>query len=186
MSTVEILLLAVALAMDAFSVAASVGPRCCAQWGAFRLATSFGGFQGLMPLVGALGASLFYDYVEPYDHWIAFGLLEVIGLHMVVEAARHWREVEPVADDGSFDPSNGLALLGLSVATSIDAFGAGIGMRMVGANLWLACPAIAVTTAAITFVGAKLGVRAEQWLGRKAELLGGLVLIGLGTRMLSI
>jgi len=186
LTTLEIVVLAVALAMDAFSVAASVGPRCCPRWGALRMAGSFVGFHAGMPLLGALVGSLFYVYVREFDHWVAFGLLEVVGLHMVVEAVRHWKDGPATSQGASFDPSRGLPLLGLSVATSIDAFGAGMGMRMAGANLWLACPVIGFMAAVLTYVGASLGVRAEQWLGRKAELLGGLVLIGLGVRMLGI
>jgi putative Mn2+ efflux pump MntP len=172
--------------MDAFSVAASAGPRCCPKFGALRLSLAFGGFQAGMPVLGALVGSLFYVYVREYDHWVAFGLLEMIGLRMVIEAARHWKGESEQADEASFDPSCGLPLLGLSVATSIDAFGAGMGMRMAGANLWLACPMIGGITAALTFLGAKLGIRAERWLGRKAELLGGLVLMGLGVKMLGM
>jgi putative Mn2+ efflux pump MntP len=186
LGTLEIGIVAVALAMDAFSVAASVGPRCCPRWGALRMAGSFGGFQAGMPLLGALVGSLFYVYVREYDHWVAFGLLELVGMKMVYEAARHWRDGGAESAEGSFDPSRGLPLVGLSVATSIDAFGAGMGMRMAGANLWVACPVIGVTAAVLTYVGATLGVRAERWLGRKAELLGGLVLIGLGVRMLGM
>jgi putative Mn2+ efflux pump MntP len=172
--------------MDAFSVAASAGPRCCPKFGAMRLSLAFGGFQAGMPVLGALVGSLFYIYVRQYDHWVAFGLLELIGLRMAIEAVRHWRDGTGQTNEAGFDPSCGLPLLGLSVATSIDAFGAGMGMRMAGADLWLACPMIGVITAALTFLGAKLGVRAEQWLGRKAELLGGLVLMGLGVKMLGM
>jgi putative Mn2+ efflux pump MntP len=186
LGTLEIGIVAVALAMDAFSVAASVGPRCCPRWGAVRMAGSFGGFQAGMPLLGALGGSLFYVYVREFDHWVAFGLLEVVGLRMVYEAVRHWRGETGGAEGAGFDPSRGLPLVWLSVATSIDAFGAGMGLRMAGANLWVACPVIGVTAAVLTYVGASLGVRAEQWLGRKAELVGGLVLVGLGVKMLGI
>jgi len=184
-STVEIVVIAVALAMDAFSVAASVGPRVSARWGALRLAASFGGFQGGMPLLGAVVGSLFYAHVRSYDHWIAFGLLELVGVNMTVGALRHWRDDGPPSEEG-FDPSRGLSLLGLSVATSIDAFGAGMGMRMAAANMWLAAALIAAITASLTYLGAGLGIRSEQWLGRKAELLGGLVLIGLGLKMLGM
>jgi len=171
--------------MDAFSVAASVGPRVPARWGAARLAASFGGFQGGMPLLGAVVGSLFYVYVRSYDHWIAFGLLELVGVNMTVAALRHWRDDGSQAE-GDFDPSRGLSLFGLSVATSIDAFGAGMGMRMADANMWLAAALIAAITAGLTYLGARLGMRAEQWLGRKAELFGGLVLIGLGLKMLGM
>ena len=84
------------------------------------------------------------------------------------------------------DPSRGWVLIGLSVATSIDAFGAGIGMQLGGANVWVASAVIGVVTAALTFVGAKIGAHAEHHLGRKAEFLGGAVLVALGFKMLQI
>jgi len=172
--------------MDAFSVSASAGPRCCPRFGALRLAASFGGFQALMPLLGALAGSLLYVYVSEFDHWVAFALLQIVGWRMVFEAVRHWKGGASAGKGDSFDPSRGLSLLVLSVATSIDAFGAGMSMRMVGANLWIACPVIGLTAALLSYVGARLGLRAEQYLGRKAELVGGLVLIGLGIKMLGI
>jgi putative Mn2+ efflux pump MntP len=82
------------------------------------------------------------------------------------------------------DPSTGWSLLGLAVATSIDAFGAGVGMRIAGANLWIACPTIGLVCAALTYLGARIGSAAEKYLGRKAEIAGGLVLMSLGVRML--
>jgi putative Mn2+ efflux pump MntP len=186
LSNLEIVFLAVALAMDAFSVAASVGPRCCQRLGAIRLAGSFGTFQAVMPILGALVGGYLYVYVRKYDHWVAFGLLEVVGARMLAGGLRPGGEAESGNQDDAFDPSWGWPLLGLSVATSIDAFGAGMGMRMVGANLWLACPLIGVITAALTYTGGAVGVRAERYLGYRAQILGGLVLMGLGIKMLGI
>jgi putative Mn2+ efflux pump MntP len=176
----------VALATDAFSVAASVAPRCCPRRGAFRLAAAFGGSQGLMPLLGALVGSLLYAYVRSYDHWVAFGLLEAIGVKMIIDAARGDDAGGPDQNARRADPSRGWTLFGLSVATSIDAFGAGIGMRIAGANVWVASAVIGVVTAALTFLGARIGARAERHLGRKAEFLGGAVLVALGFKMLQI
>ena len=186
MTTVEIIILAVALAMDAFSVSVSAGPRCCPRFGALRLAASFGGFQGFMPLLGALAGSFLYVYVSEFDHWVAFGLLQLVGWKMVFDALRHWKDGAFADEGNSFDPSRGLSLIVLSIATSIDAFGAGMSMHMVGANLWIACPVIGLTAALLSYGGARLGLRAGHYLGRKAELLGGLVLIGLGIKMLGI
>jgi putative Mn2+ efflux pump MntP len=180
------LFLAVALATDAFSVAASVAPRCCPRVGAVRLAGSFGGFQGLMPLLGALAGSLLYAYVRSFDHWVAFGLLELIGIKMIVEAFRGGGADAPSTHGPQFDPSRGWTLLGLSAATSIDAFGAGITLQIAGANLWVASAIIAAVTVCLTYLGARLGIRAHRRLGRKAELLGGAVLIALGIKMLQI
>jgi putative Mn2+ efflux pump MntP len=181
----ELIILAVALAIDAVSVAASAGPRVCPRWGALRLGLCFGGFQALMPLLGALAGAYLYTYVRAYDHWVAFGLLLLIGLKMLYEAARRHGVGEEGAAAG-FDPSVGWSLLGLSIATSIDAFGAGMGLRMAEANLWVAAPLIGAVTAALSYSGAHLGVRAERFLGRKAEFAGGVVLVGLAVRMLRI
>jgi putative Mn2+ efflux pump MntP len=154
--------------------------------GAARLAGAFGIFQGLMPLLGALVGSLLYTHVRSYDHWVAFGLLELIGIKMVVEGLRGNAAEASDAARVQFDPSRGWTLLGLSIATSIDAFGAGIGMRMVETNLWVACTVIGLVTVALTYLGARLGIRAQRRLGRKAELLGGVVLMALGIKMLQI
>jgi putative Mn2+ efflux pump MntP len=183
LSTLEITALAIALAIDAFSVSASVGPRCRRRWSALRLAGSFGFFQAFMPLLGALVGSYLLSYVQAYDHWVAFGLLELIGVRMVFEAARP-AKADEARELRQSDPSVGLSLLGLSVATSIDAFGAGMSMRIMGANFWLACPLIGSVTAGLSFVGTRLGATLGKYVGRKAELVGGLVLIGLGIRML--
>lgn len=182
----EVAILAVALAVDATSVAASAGPRVSPRWGAVRMGVAFGVFQALMPLLGALAGAYLYVYVRAYDHWVAFGLLELVGVKMVYEALRRHPVHDPVQRERLFDPSIGWPLIGLSIATSIDAFGAGIGLRMVHANLWIASPLIGAITAVLSYTGAHLGVRAERWLGHRAELVGGVVLIALGIRMLWI
>ena len=173
-----------ALAVDAFSVAAAAAPNCSKRWGALRLAGSFGAFQAFMPLAGAFTGQYLLRYVAAYDHWVAFGLLEIIGGKMLVEALWLSRREDPgkMAEKG--DPSVGLTLLGLSVATSIDAFGAGIAIQMEGANLWIACPVIGLVCAILTWLGAKLGRTAERYLGQKAEVAGGIVLMALGVKML--
>ncbi len=183
----EITVLAFALALDATSVAASAGPRCCPRWGALRLGLSFGLFQALMPLLGALAGTYLHVYLRAYDHWVAFGLLELVGIKMLYEALRpRPPETTAVPEAARFDPSRGWSLLGLSLATSIDAFGAGMSLRLMQANLWLASAFIGAITAVLTYLGAHLGARAERWLGPRAELLGGLVLLALGLRMLRI
>ena len=138
-----------------------------------------------MPLLGALAGAYLLIYVRAYDHWVAFGVLELVGGRMIYEAFRSEKNEEG-PDGPGLDPSRGWTLVILSIATSIDAFGAGIGMRMVGANLWVASPAIGVVAATLTYAGAGLGRTAKRHLGRKAEVLGGLVLIALGIKMLQI
>jgi putative Mn2+ efflux pump MntP len=185
LTNLEIAAVAFALAVDAFSVAASAAPRLPRNGGAARMAASFGLFQAAMPLLGALAGAYLLTYVKSYDHWVAFGLLELVGLKMVIEAFRG-RDDPESADSRSLDPSRGWTLLTLSVATSIDAFGAGVGLRMAGANLWVASPVIGIVAAALTYLGVGLGRTARGHLGRRAEVLGGVVLIVLGIEMLQI
>ena len=184
LTPLEIAALALALAIDAFSVAASVAPKTHPFWGPLRMAVSFGLFQACMPLIGAFVGAYLITYVRAYDHWVAFGLLELVGVRMIIEAFRDGGDQE--RDASGTDPSRGAALLSLSIATSIDAFGAGLGMRMAGANVWVASPVIGIVAASLTSLGGCLGRTARHRLGRKAEVLGGLVLIGLGLRMLRI
>jgi putative Mn2+ efflux pump MntP len=183
----ELAVLAVALAVDAFSVAAASAPSCSKRWGALRLAGAFGFFQALMPVLGALAGCYLLEHVRAYDHWVAFGLLEIIGLKMLADALwlnRRGKKDGEAAGAPKGDPSWGWSLLGLSIATSIDAFGAGVAIQVQGANLWLAAPVIGVTCAGLTYLGARLGHAAERWFGSKAEVAGGAVLMALGVKML--
>jgi putative Mn2+ efflux pump MntP len=184
MAPLEVILLALALSADAFSVAAVVGVTACEPRQRFRLSFHFGLFQCLMPILGALLGHFLLVYVQAFDHWIAFGLLAGIGLKMVIEALR--REKEAACRPG--DPTRGWSLVGLSLATSIDAFGAGVGMAMVLSLPWLLLSAsvIGITCGAITYAGMRTGALIQRLVGRKIEILGGLVLIGLGIRMLWI
>jgi len=185
MGYLEIALLAVALAADAFSVAAAAAPSAARKWGPLRMSVAFGIFQALMPLLGALAGAFLLHYVADYDHWVAFALLEIVGLKMIAGAL--WPRKGGEEKDGPRpDPSTGWRLLALALATSIDAFGAGVSMRAAEANLWLACPAIGVVCAGLTYLGARLGVTVGARFGKKAEIAGGAVLIALGVRMLWI
>lgn len=186
LTNLEISILAAALAIDAFSVAASAAPNSLSRWAPFRFAASFGIFQALMPLLGAVLGAYLLTYVRAYDHWVAFGLLEGVGVKMIADALRPHRERSPVEELASFDPSRGLPLIGLSVATSIDAFGAGVSMQIAGANLWFACPIIGLVAAFLSYFGANFGRTAHRHLGRRAEALGGAVLMLLGINMLRI
>jgi putative Mn2+ efflux pump MntP len=185
MSYWEIAVLAVVLAVDAFSVAAAVGPASSRRWGPLRLAAAFGAFQAGMPLAGAVLGTWLLKHVGDYDHWVAFALLEIIGIKILVDAllaARGKREGKPPAERP--DPSWGWSLLGLAAATSIDAFGAGVALATQRANMWVAAPTIGLVCALLTILGARLGSAAEKYLGRKAEIAGGLVLMALGVKAL--
>lgn len=180
MSTWGILLLALGLALDAVAVSAARGlaaPRVTPA-DAGRVAVVFGGMQALMPVGGwALGEGL-GDTIASFDHWIAFGILLVLGVKMIVEAVR--------ADgDGDGAVSFGWrALWPLGVATSIDAMAAGITLPILGAPLVPSIVAIGLVTAALSAAAVLAGRRLGAHASGRLDLLGGLVLIGIGTKIL--
>jgi manganese efflux pump family protein len=171
---------ALALAMDAFAVSAAVAASLPEVTGrhTFRLAWHFGLFQFLMPVVGwAAGASLAGELAR-LDHWIAFGLLGLLGGRMI------WSSFSSAREPHRDDPTRGLSLIALSVATSIDALAVGVSLGLLRVPIWVPAAVIGLLTAGISFVGTRLGRRVGPALGHWAERVGGLVLIGLGLRIL--
>ena len=179
MSIFELLLIAVSMSMDAFAVSICKGlsvrkvePKHCLAVGGW-----FGGFQGIMPVIGFVLTSLFAALITSVSHWIAFGLLLFIGGNMIRESME--KEEEEVDDSFSF-----MTMLTLAVATSIDALAMGVTLNLSDANIWLAAPMIAVTTAILSPVGLKVGNIFGAKYKNKAELAGGIVLVGLGIKIL--
>ena len=174
-----LLAVAVALALDAFAVAVVAGAilRPLTAHHLFRLPFHFGLFQGLMPLVGWAGGSLVHRYLAPVDHWLAFVLLAVVGGRMVVGA---WRgEEEKLAAD----PTAGWTLIGLSVATSIDALAVGLSFALIGEPILVPAAVIAVVAFLFTLAGMLLGKRIGRRGGRAVVIFGGLVLIAIGANI---
>lgn len=178
-----ILLLALGLAMDATAVSAARGlatPRILARH-VVLVAAFFGGFQALMPLLGWLVGSRIGPIVQAWDHWIAFVLLGAIGAKMLWEA-RGSDEAEAVA--AAPDLFGMKVMLVLAVATSIDAFAVGVTLPMLGAPLLLSLVTIGVTTAVLSAIGLFAGRKFGALLGKRLDVAGGLVLIGLGIKIL--
>ena len=179
MSFFELLLIAVSMSMDAFAVSICKGlsvrkvtaKQCLAVGG------WFGGFQGLMPVIGFILTNLFAALIVSVSHWIAFALLLFIGGSMIRESFE--KEEDEVDDSFSF-----MTMLTLAVATSIDALAMGVTLNLSGANIWLAAPMIAVTTAVLSPIGLKVGNVFGTKYKNKAELAGGVVLVGLGIKIL--
>jgi len=168
------LLLAVALAMDAFAVALTQGARFRPRaGGALAIGATFGAFQGAMPLIGWAIGAVALAYVAAVDHWIAFALLAFLGGRMVLGGG-----------DGEAERLTGKALLIAGIATSIDALAAGITLPTLGFAPLLACALIGVVTFALSALGVLIGRAAGDRYGRPAELLGGLILVALGCRIL--
>jgi putative Mn2+ efflux pump MntP len=178
---VSLFALAVALAMDAFAVSLAAGATLCPVTfrHCFRLGFHFGLFQGLMPILGWLAGRSILPYIVAWDHWIAFGLLAFLGLRMIREAL-----TEDEDDVCATDPSRGLTLIGLAVATSIDALAVGVSLAMLGVSVWMPALVIALVALVFSVAGVLLGDRIGRCWGSRVEILGGLVLIGIGARIL--
>lgn len=183
MSLITIFLLAVALAMDAFAVSLSTGVTMCKMHlrHALRMAAFFGAFQALMPIAGWAVGRFAAKYVQAFDHWIAFVLLAVIGGKMVYEAMR---AKDDPADTKKQDPHNVYILLTLAVATSIDAAAVGISLSFLNVDIIMPSIIIGVITFFISLLGTAIGCRVGDYFGSKVEIAGGLVLIGIGIKIL--
>ena len=183
MNLLDMFLVGVGLSMDAFAVSVCKGLQARKVNWARALVTAFffGAFQALMPLLGWLLGTSVQSLIEPVGDWIAFALLAAIGLKMVRDAIRDGGSCETVKPDrGRFL----VETLMLAVATSIDAFVAGVSFAMVDMNIWVAIAVIGATTFVLslagTLVGNKFGARFEKW----ATLAGGICLILLGVKIL--
>ena len=173
--------LALALAMDAFAVALGTGVILQKLTGRhlFRLGFHFGLFQALMPIIGWLAGRTIFIYIAAWDHWIAFGLLGFIGGRMIHQAM----QIEEAED--SRDPTRGLTMVMLSIATSIDALAVGFSLSVLGVSIWMPALVIGLVAGALTVFGMLLGDRVGQKWGSRVEVLGGLILIGIGLKVLA-
>ncbi len=183
MGLIEIFLLAIGLAMDAFAVAVCKGLALSKlQFKHYLIVGAwFGGFQGIMPLIGYYLGKAFGQYIEKYDHWVAFVLLVLIGGNMVKEAL----EKECCQDDNVTAGLGFATMLVLAVSTSIDAAATGIVLESENANIWLSVIIIAVITFIISAAGVKIGNIFGTKYKKKAELAGGSILILLAIKILA-
>ena len=182
MGFAELFILAVGLSMDAFAVSICKGlsmkkaglkeGAVCGAW--------FGGFQALMPVIGFFLGTLFADAIKAFDHWVAFGLLAVIGINMLKEAFSKCDCCENHDADLSVK-----TMFVMAVATSIDALAVGISLAMAGdVNIWVAMALIGVVTFAMCALGVKIGNLFGSRFEKKAQIAGGVILILLGTKIL--
>lgn len=180
MGTVEIVLIAVSLAMDAFAVSLVAGASGQARGARekFRLSFHFGLFQFFMPLIGwALGVSV-VAHIALASRWIAFGLLAFIGSRMIRSGLSQEERIR------GKDLTRGWTLVILCVATSIDALAVGFTLAMLNVNVWIPCVVIGVVTSALSLVGVRLGNHLHTTFAARAELVGGIILIAIGLRIL--
>ena len=181
MSFIELLLIAIGLSMDAFSVAVCKGlttkmfswrtALVCGLW--------FGFFQALMPVIGYFLGAQFECFIHSYAHWIAFGLLFLIGVNMIREAV--WGEKEESEDNGAL---NFKTMLLLAIATSIDALAVGVSFACIQVNIWVALILIGVTTFLFSILGVRIGNLFGSKYEKSAGIIGGIILIIIGLKIL--
>ena len=176
----EVLLVAISMAMDAFAVCIGAGTQgqSSSRRPAFRLAFHFGLFQFLMPVIGWFAGTTIVEYISTYDHWVAFGLLAIVGIRMIRSG------LDPNAEQQKNDPSRGWTLVLLSIAVSIDALAIGFSLALIGVTIWYPAVVIGVVTALISGLGIFLGNRLGQKFGKRMEIIGGIILISIGIRIL--
>jgi putative Mn2+ efflux pump MntP len=182
MSFIWILGIAVALAMDCFAITLGLacGARGLTMKQAVRMAAYFGGFQFVMPVIGWFAGDRLLALIRHFDHWVAFGLLALIGGRMI------WESVEMSEEEKACRPdqTQGKRLLILAVATSIDALAVGLSLGVVRTGIIYPAVVIGIMSFALTVAGAKLGPVVGRLMGKRAELAGGLILIGIGAKIL--
>ncbi|NLZ68152.1 MAG: manganese efflux pump [Spirochaetales bacterium] len=181
MSIFEIIIIAFGLSLDAFAVSIckglSVGKKNIKN--SLICGIYFGVFQGVMPLIGYFLGSSFADKISKYDHWIAFILLTIIGLNMIRESLVNETEGNDCCPDFSFK-----AMLPLAIATSIDALAVGVSFAFLKLNIWFSITAIGIITFVVSVFGAQMGCVLGQKYKKRAELLGGVILIFIGLKIL--
>ncbi len=184
MDFITLLLLAAGLSMDAFAVSVCKGMSMKKTRFAQALIVGlwFGGFQALMPIIGYFLGVQFMGLISAWDHWIAFGLLALIGINMIREAfGKDDKKAEkPEKSDLAFK-----SMLMAAVATSIDALAVGVSFAAMNeVNIWVSAGTIGVVTLAFSVVGVKAGHLVGKGFASKAEIIGGIILIGIGIKIL--
>lgn len=180
MTTWEILLIAVGLAMDCFTVALGIGANGLKKTArmVLRLAFHFGLFQGGMAFLGWLAGRQIADLITKFDHWVAFLLLLYVGGKMILGSLKNDTECQ------AGDPTRGGSLVMLSIATSIDALAVGLSLALVDGAILLNSLIIGVTSFLLAVSGYLLGDRLGCRFGKRMELAGGLILVAIGVKVL--
>jgi len=177
----SILLIALGLSADCFAVSLSGGISAMnrAWLKVLRVAFFFGAFQALMPVIGWLVGRTVIGFISGVDHWIAFALLGFVGGKMLFESFRRSEK-----DDRAMDISRGWLLITMSFATSIDALAVGLSFALLDVSIALASPIIGAVAFVITVIGFEVGKRAGKLIGKRAETIGGLILLAIALRIL--
>lgn len=180
LNILEVLLIALSMAMDAFAVCLGAGTlrQTNSARPTFRLSFHFGLFQFLMPVVGWVAGTTIVRYIAAYDHWVAFSLLAFVGIRMIRSG------FDSSSESYKNDPSRGWLLILLSIAVSIDALAIGLSLALIGVTIWYPAVVIGVVTGLVSWLGLRLGNVLGGKLGKRMEIVGGIVLILIGVRIL--
>lgn len=185
MSILDIIVIALGVSADAFAVSMCKGvemKKFIVKY-ALLIALFFGGFQMIMPLIGWAAGSLFQKYITSFDHWIAFGLLLILGGKMVYDGIFDKEKKGEEQEDKPLKLGL-LSLLLMAIATSIDALAVGVTFAFLTVNIWVAISIIGATTFVFSLIGVGIGVKVGDKFRNKAEILGGVILILLGVKIL--
>ncbi len=172
--------LAVALSIDALAVALAVSAagHTRARRAIFRISFHFGLFQFLMPVLGWAAGTTIEPLIAPIDHWVAFVLLVAVGMRMLLAKPQ-------AASSRLDDPTRGVMLVTLSTATSIDALAVGLSLAMLGVPIWLPSITIGLVTGILSLLAILTGARVGPRLGRRAEMVGGVLLMLIAVRIVA-
>lgn len=182
MDLLSIIIIGIGLAMDCFAVSISKGiyVKKFFFWFTLRMALLFGLFQATMPLIGYAAGAGFAEYMKSFDHWIAFGLLSIMGGKMIIEGIK-----TPVDECGkASNPFKWTSLIALAFATSIDALATGIVFVPFPHLIWKAVAIIGSISLIFTFIGMSVGVHFGKRFHLKVEIIGGIILVGIGIKIL--
>ena len=179
MSKLEVLFIAFSMAVDAFAVCVGAGTTRQAEGPrpTFRLAFHFGLFQFIMPVFGWLAGVTIAPYIMAFDHWLAFALLAFVGVRMLISG------FDKGGKGLNHDPSRGWTLVLLSIAVSIDALAVGLSLGLIDVFVWYPALTIGVVTGLVSWLGLRLGNGLGARFGKRMEIIGGIVLVGIGVRI---
>jgi len=180
MNVLEIVFIAIGLAMDASAVSlvAAASGYAKDKRAVFRLSFHFGLFQFLMPILGWILGRNIVEHISSIDHWVAFSLLMIVGVKMILSG------IKPSEQNIKKDPSRGFTLIMLSIATSIDALAIGLSLAMLKVEIWYPSIIIGIVTATLSFAAIRLGNQIGILVGQRMEIVGGTILIAIGSRIL--
>jgi manganese efflux pump family protein len=173
-----LLVLSIGLCFDTFAVSVSSGliRKEILFWQAVRIAFFLALFQALMPVLGWLGGITIKDWIEPFDHWVALGILTILGIKMIIESQKN-------GEEKNIDPLNIKFIISMALATSIDAFAVGISFAIIQVNMLLAVLIIGSVTFIASMLGILFGKKTGSHFGQKMEIIGGLILIAIGIKI---